>query len=198
MLTDTKLSSISKKGFIEKSVRIQQSKRELVLIVKRKISTKEKLNVPWIAYLKPEPLTGVMTFEDQQEFDEIRIPFKQVYISDLPLVEDFEVEVKPAIEYDLEEGANKCHVTLDNDLGPGVIEFADKSVRQTQSNGNVTIRLARFERYLEEATVKWRINAEKGSQFHGQVGTIQFQSMVVNLTDTLNYVLTIRTRNHYC
>ena len=50
------------------------------------------------------------------------------------------------------------------------------SVRQTQSNGNVTIRLARFERHLEEATVKWRINAEKGSQFHGQVGTIQFQS----------------------
>ena len=24
--------------------------------------------------------------------------------------------------------------------------------------------------------MKWRINAEKGSQFHGQVGTIQFQS----------------------
>ena len=75
-------------GFIEKSVRIQQSKRELVLIVKRKISTKDRVNVPWIAYTKPQPLTGVMTFEDQQEFDEIRIPFKQVYISDLPLVEE--------------------------------------------------------------------------------------------------------------
>lgn len=131
-------------GFIEKAVRIQQSKHELVLIVKRKKSTRDAVVVPWVAYTKPEPLTGVMKFEDQQEFDEIRVPLHQAYVSDLPLIEEFEVEIKPGTVYDIEEDRNKCHVTLDNDLGPGIIEFDDSNVTQMQSKGNLLIRLNRF------------------------------------------------------
>ena len=187
--TLTALSPKRTVGFIEKAVRIQQSKHELVLIVKRKRSTKEAVLVPWIAYTKPEPLSGMMKFEDQQEFEEIRIPFRQVYISDLALVEEFEVEIKPGTIYEIEDGRNKCHVTLDNDLGPGVIEFEDTEVKQTQSNGNLVIRLNRLERHLEEATVKWRIAAQPGSPFIGQVGTVQFESgdehldLVINVPD---------------
>jgi len=99
--------------------------------------------VPWVAYTKPEPLSGVMKFEDLQEFDEIRIPLHQAYVSDLPLIEEFEVEIKPSTQYDIEDDRNKCHVTLDNDLGPGIIEFDDPNVSQMQSKGNLLIRLNR-------------------------------------------------------
>lgn len=127
-----------------------------------------------------------MRFEDQQEFEEVRIPFRQVYISDLPLLEEFEVEIKPGTVYDIEEDRKICHVTLSNDLGPGVIEFVDKKVEQIQSNGNLMVRMIRKERFLEEATVKWKIIAEKGSPFAGLVGTVQFESGDENFDLILN------------
>ena len=68
----------------------------------------------------------------------------QAYVSDLPLIEEFEVEIKPSTQYDIEDDRNKCHVTLDNDLGPGIIEFDDPNLSQMQSKGNLLIRLNRF------------------------------------------------------
>ena len=48
-------------------------------------------------YISQKSIKGVLTFEDGQEFDEVRIPFKQVYVSDNPLTESFDVELNPGM-----------------------------------------------------------------------------------------------------
>ena len=172
-----KISIISAKrkiGFTQKSVTAKQSNRELVLDVERTVSTQGRIIVPWIAYTSPEPVKGVCMFDDGQQIDKIRIPFKQVFVSGSPLTESFDVEINPGADYDLTE-INKCIVTVENDLGPGIVEFESKSIKQIQSKGNLALRMVRHERHLEEATVKWRCLAREGSHFKGLVGTVQFQ-----------------------
>ena len=154
-------------GFTQTAVTAKQSRRELVLAAQRTVSLKEALIVPWIAYTTPEPVKGVLTYDDGQEFEDIRIPFKQVYVSGNPLSESFDVEINPGADYDLRDNCNICNVTLENDLGPGIIEFLDNTIKQLQSNGHLALRLIRHERTLEEATVKWRIHAKEGSIFKG-------------------------------
>ena len=169
------VSQKRKIGFVDDKVTALQSNREIILQVQRTVSQRDNLIVPWMAYTSPEPVKGVLTFADGQEFDQIRIPFKQVYVSDNPLVESFDVEINPGPDYDL-SNFNKCQVTLHNDLGPGVVEFRDEQVSLIQSAGQIALRLVRHERTMEEATVKWRIYAKEGSVFKGVVGTVQFHS----------------------
>ena len=172
-----KISIVSAKrkvGFTRKTIEAKQSNRELSLTVERTVSTQGRIIVPWIAYTSPEPVKGVCMFEDGQTADQIKIPFKQVYVSGAPLSEQFDVEINPGADYDLTE-MNKCAVTVENDLGPGIVEFESKSIKQIQSQGNLSLRMLRHERHLEEATVKWRCIAREGSHFKGLVGTVQFQ-----------------------
>ena len=115
----------------------KQSNREVVIDVERTISCQGRILVPWIAYTSPEPVKGVAVFDEGQAGEKIRIPMKQVYVSGSALTESFDVELNPGTDYDLTE-VNKCHVTVDNDLGPGIVEFESRSIKQIQSQGNLT------------------------------------------------------------
>ena len=141
----------------EPIIRVKQSAGVVTIPIQRSISQNNKLAAKWSVVGCPDygQVFGDFEFPDGQSDFMLKIPL----LSAPQTVDshEFTLNLQPINDTIFNLPKSLPQIIVENDIGPGILSFAKNEIYAKQSQDKIKLLLIRKYRFMDLATVKWRV-----------------------------------------